>query len=113
MVQIRQRHLFFINVLTQSRNQRFAGRENFSASKSLISGRGPADGRVIRTHAPTIQAVGNCYMNLEAPSSRVAPEPGLQLHANLKVGLRHVLSTPLPEERDLRLLRKALFPGRY
>jgi hypothetical protein len=25
----------------------------------------------------------------------------------------HVLSTPSPEEHDLRLLRKALLPGRY
>jgi hypothetical protein len=46
------------------------------------------------------------------PFSRVTPEPGLQFHANLKVGLCHVLSTPSPEEHDLRLLRKALFPGR-
>ena len=48
----------------------------------------------------------------EAPFSSVTPEPGLQCHASLKVGLCHVLSRPSPEEHDLRLLRRALFPGR-
>ena len=42
----------------------------------------------------------------------VTPEPWLQCHVSLKVGLCHVLSRPSPEEHDLRLLRKALFPGR-
>jgi hypothetical protein len=31
----------------------------------------------------------------------------------MEVGLCHVLSTPSPEEHDLRLLRKALFRERY
>ena len=44
---------------------------------------------------------------------RVTPEPGLQFHANFNVGLCHVLNTLSCEEHDLRLLRKALFPGRY
>jgi hypothetical protein len=47
----------------------------------------------------------------EAPFSIVTPEPGLQFYTNLEVGLCHVLRTPSPEEHDLRLLRKSLFPG--
>jgi hypothetical protein len=38
------------------------------------------------------EAVGNCYINLRRPFSRVTPEPGLQFHANLKVGLCHIIS---------------------
>ena len=56
---------------------------------------------------------GNSDINLRHPFSRVTPEPGLQFHANLKVGLRHVLGTSFPEEHGLRLLRKSFFPGRY
>ena len=44
---------------------------------------------------------------------RVTPEPGLQFHANVNQTRRDVIRKPLPEEHDLRLLRKALFPGRY
>jgi hypothetical protein len=56
------------------------------------------------------------YINLRQLFPRVTPEQGLQFHVNFKVGLRelvcHILSIPSPEEYDLRLLRKALFPGR-
>ena len=44
---------------------------------------------------------------------RVTPEPGLQCHVSFEAGLCHVLSRPSPEQHDLRLLRRALFPGRY
>jgi hypothetical protein len=40
------------------------GAAGVRADATAPTGRGPADGRVIRTHAPTIQAVGNCYINL-------------------------------------------------
>ena len=56
---------------------------------------------------------GNCYINLRHLFPRVTPDPGLQF---LQVGskwLYHVLSRPSPEEHDLRLLHKPLFPGRY
>ena len=45
--------------------------------------------------------------------SRVTPEPGLQFHANVNQTRRDVIRRPPPKEHDLRLLRKALFPGRY
>ena len=45
------------------------------------------------------EAVGNWYVNLGHPFSRVTPEPGLQFHVNLKVGLCHIIS----------LLNKTLF----
>jgi hypothetical protein len=44
---------------------------------------------------------------------RVTPEPGLQCHVSFEAELCHVLIRPSPEQHDLRLLRKALFPGRY
>ena len=44
---------------------------------------------------------------------RVTPELGIQFHANVWVLTPACLRTPSPEEHDLRLLRKALFPGRY
>jgi hypothetical protein len=45
--------------------------------------------------------------------SRVTPEPGLQFHANVNQTRRDVIMRPPLKEHDLRLLRKALFPGRY
>jgi hypothetical protein len=55
--------------------------------------------------------MGNCCINLRHPFSGVTPEPGLQFHADLKAGLCHVLSTPSPEEHDLRLLCKTSLLG--
>jgi hypothetical protein len=58
----------------------------------------------------------NCYLNLGhlfPRLPRVTPEPGLQF---LQVGAKwlcHVLSRPPLKEHDLRLLRRALFSGRY
>ena len=49
----------------------------------------------------------------EAPFFKVTPEPGLQRHVNYNQTRRDVISRPFPEEHDLRLLRRALFPGRY
>ena len=49
----------------------------------------------------------------EAPFFRVTPEPGLQCHVNFNQMRRDVISRLSTEEHDLRLLRRALFLGRY
>ena len=59
----------------------------------------------------TVQKLYSNFLLVLFP--RVTPEPGLQCHVSFEAGLCHVLSRPSPEQHDLRLLRRALFPGRY
>jgi hypothetical protein len=89
------------------------GSEGTSIGKSHSIGRGLADDLVMSTPPPTIQALGNSIIILRHLFPRVTPEPRLQFHAKSKVGLCYILSRPFLEEHNLRLLRKALFHGRY